>query len=396
MKTTSSIFLCIVLSAALIPGESPGATNPQQMIISTKSITSKKGSASLKSTDTIKEELLQTLRDFLKNSRPSRMVGSKGHDGAAKYIEETIKKFDPQAQEHLSAHTFTPDVAWSQELYQQDFIREIKDKYPTQDPTYQKWNRFTRGMIHTLEEAKTLSGKNIVWEKKGKSKPQEILILGANYDTIAIDPQTLEVKPQVEMPGADDNGTGVSTLLELIHLLAKSDCERTVRIVFFDFEELGMLGSRAYGQKVALELGGKKNIESGQSKVFFVNVLMLGHDTVSEDKEKQEGNFKAYIRKMDEGGKKDEEWAKKIITWGDKAQAPIQFSIDPNGFNASSQINFWEQGIPALVLTQNWDSDYNMERQHTSNDFMETLNLKTFYAAYQFIAQATLSFARGE
>ena len=70
----------------------------------------------------------------------------------------------------------------------------------------------------------------------------------------------------------------------------------------------------------------------------------------------------------------------------------VKFKLEPNGFNSSDHINFWGEGFPAITFSQNWETDLN-PRYHSSDDFVETLNLKTWYASYQYITGAVLSWA---
>ena len=56
--------------------------------------------------------------------------------------------------------------------------------------------------------------RNLVVEMTGQSMPDEIVIVGAHYDTV---PGT---------PGADDNASAVAGLLELARLFSKEDTEK--------------------------------------------------------------------------------------------------------------------------------------------------------------------------
>ena len=69
-------------------------------------------------------------------------------------------------------------------------------------------------------------------DKRGATRPEEVVIVGAHYDAF--------------YQGADDNSSGVSAVLELARLFAGRTFERTVRFVAFDHEELGMVGSTRY------------------------------------------------------------------------------------------------------------------------------------------------------
>jgi Zn-dependent M28 family amino/carboxypeptidase len=66
---------------------------------------------------------------------------------------------------------------------------------------------------------------NIVAEKRGSSAPDEIILVGAHYDSV------------LGGPGANDNGSGVAGLLELARLLSERQLPRTVRFVAFVNEE---------------------------------------------------------------------------------------------------------------------------------------------------------------
>ncbi|MEO0947863.1 MAG: M28 family peptidase [Cyanobacteria bacterium J06641_5] len=69
-----------------------------------------------------------------------------------------------------------------------------------------------------------------------ESSPQAPILIGAHYDAV---PGT---------PGADDNATGVAVLLELAGYFAASPARSPLRLVAFDLEEYGLLGSQAYAE----------------------------------------------------------------------------------------------------------------------------------------------------
>jgi Zn-dependent M28 family amino/carboxypeptidase len=88
---------------------------------------------------------------------------------------------------------------------------------------------------YTLEEftAAPNKGTNIV-VALGRGAPKTIL-LGAHYDRVA------------SGQGALDNGAGCAALLRLVESFKAKPLEGyNLRIVFFDLEERGLLGSRAY------------------------------------------------------------------------------------------------------------------------------------------------------
>lgn len=72
-------------------------------------------------------------------------------------------------------------------------------------------------------------------------------IICAHYDSTAI--LTPGWRPDTDpAPGADDNATGTAALLEMVRILAsqRASLHQTVRLAFFDGEELFFKGSAAY------------------------------------------------------------------------------------------------------------------------------------------------------
>ncbi|MBE9065691.1 M20/M25/M40 family metallo-hydrolase [Leptolyngbya cf. ectocarpi LEGE 11479] len=64
------------------------------------------------------------------------------------------------------------------------------------------------------------------------------VVIGAHYDTVP------------GCPGADDNATGVAVLLELARQFSQQPSRRPIRLVAFDLEEYGLVGSQAYVQRL--------------------------------------------------------------------------------------------------------------------------------------------------
>ena len=84
-------------------------------------------------------------------------------------------------------------------------------------------------------ETRGVPVRNLEVELRGTSRAEEIVIVGAHYDSV------------VGCPGANDNGSGVAALLELSRLLARRDPPRTVRLVFFVNEEPPFFTTRDMG-----------------------------------------------------------------------------------------------------------------------------------------------------
>ncbi|PSB01513.1 M20/M25/M40 family metallo-hydrolase [Merismopedia glauca] len=77
-------------------------------------------------------------------------------------------------------------------------------------------------------------GVNIIAERSQKNAQVETILVGAHYDTVP------------RSPGADDNGTGVATILEIARITSSLPTKKNLKLVFFDQEEIGLKGSLAF------------------------------------------------------------------------------------------------------------------------------------------------------
>jgi len=101
-------------------------------------------------------------------------------------------------------------------------------------------------------------GKNLWVEIPGSVRPDEIITLGAHYDSTG-----------KGMAGANDNATGLVAVLQIAEAFRKERPERTVRIVLFDGEEMPPFfqGSKDYFDKSKAK---------GENNVLFLNLDQIG------------------------------------------------------------------------------------------------------------------------
>jgi len=66
--------------------------------------------------------------------------------------------------------------------------------------------------------------RNVIAEKSGISNSDDVIIIGAHYDTYY-------------NPGADDNASGIAGLIELARMIQQENIDTTVRFVAFSNEE---------------------------------------------------------------------------------------------------------------------------------------------------------------
>lgn len=106
--------------------------------------------------------------------------------------------------------------------------------------------------------------QNVLGFIEGRKK-DEVIILGAHYDHSG-------KKDSTYLPGADDNASGVSTLLEIAEAFKQAEKEgfipeKNILFAFWGGEELGLLGSQKYVQSPAFGLDNTK---------LYLNFDMVG------------------------------------------------------------------------------------------------------------------------
>ncbi len=320
-----------------------------------------------------------SLRHFLRVSAPTRYHGSIGYRQAKQFIIDAIKEKQLDKSEMLIINDFTPDIDYSVNLMQKDFQQLVVGQIPENSPEYRKWENYTNSFVRLLNGLRADKGANIIWEKKGLQLDAPTLLIVAHYDTVAINKDTMTVLPNLQTQGADNNASGVIAALQLIRVLQKVQLKRTVRVAFLDLEAVGFLGSRELAKNSDVkELAG------------VINLLMLGHDRLAQDKIKQLGNRRLYGR---ENSALDAQLANYFINKGDSAEKSIKCSFIGNSFRQGSAFTFWEKSIPGLVFSHDWENDSNEERSFTADDFIETLNLKTFANSIKYITAGVLAWS---
>lgn len=90
-----------------------------------------------------------------------------------------------------------------------------------------------REPVEEIEEKDGIDSVNILLDIPGAEQPDELVIISAHYDAWYL--------------GADDNASGVAVLLEAARILSQAPPPaRTIRLIAFDREEEGLIGSRRY------------------------------------------------------------------------------------------------------------------------------------------------------
>lgn len=105
--------------------------------------------------------------------------------------------------------------------------------------------------------------QNVIAYVQGKVQPDSFIVFSAHYDHLG------RMGKKVYFPGANDNGSGISMLLELARYYSipenQPDC--SIAFMLFSAEEAGLIGSKYYVENPLFSL---KKIK------FLVNMDLLG------------------------------------------------------------------------------------------------------------------------
>ena len=200
------------------------------------------------------------------------------------------------------------------------------------------------------------------WGVRFSPKTSPILI-GAHYDAVP------------GSPGADDNGTGVAVLLELAREFASQPLNYPVRIVAFDMEEYGLLGSEQYAEDLK---------QKGESLRLMLSLEMLGYCDSSPNSQlyppglkyfyPNQGNFIAFVGNLPT--------IPDLISLSRnmrKAGTPSQLLPVPNRglmvrqTRLSDHAPFWDRGYRAMMVTDT--AFLRNPHYHQNSDTIQTLDL---------------------
>lgn len=98
--------------------------------------------------------------------------------------------------------------------------------------------------------------KSVILTIEGSERPDEIIVIGGHADSIG---SGFWDRKKSKAPGADDNASGIATITEMLRILVKNNYkpERTIKLMAYSAEEVGLKGSKEIASKFKRD---KKNV----------------------------------------------------------------------------------------------------------------------------------------
>lgn len=209
---------------------------------------------------------------------------------------------------------------------------------------------------------------NIEVEIRGSS-PQ-IVVVGAHYDSVA------------GCPAANDNGSGVAAMLALARRFAGRSTSSTLRFVAFVNEEppyflSSQMGSYVYAQRCK---------QRGDRIVGMISLETIGYFSDAPNSQTypapgfgafypKTGNFIGFVANVG-----SREFLRRTLSiFRDQKKIPSQGAALPGfvpGASWSDHWSFWQQGYPAIMITDT--APFRYPHYHLSTDTPDKLDYDRF------------------
>ena len=256
------------------------------------------------------EEMKKNLSFLASDELKGRLAGSESEKAAAKFIEKKLKSY--------GVKTSVQPFDYSVKLNPHDDNSSIK-----------------------------IDGRNVIGYLDNKA--DKTIIIGAHFDHIGLNEHhnsTLMNSEGQIHNGADDNASGVTSVLELARMFSENKAKEKVNYIFafFSGEEDGLMGSKYFAETV------QKNYPK---PVAMINLDMVGR--LNKDKVLNVGGagtsplFPELIEKYKPAG--------------------YNLAIDSSGVGPSDHTSFYLKDIPVIFLFTGTHSDY-----HKPSDDADKIN----------------------
>lgn len=212
---------------------------------------------------------------------------------------------------------------------------------------------------------------NVVAELPGLERADEIVVVGAHYDTVP------------DCPGANDNGTGVAALLALANSFSGMKPKRTIQFVAFVNEEPPYFHTEEMGSVVFA----KQLSRQGAKVAAMISLETMGF--FSDEAGSQQlpegvpagsfpdtGNFIAFVGNPGSSAMMElagEAYGKAGVAVPAKVAA-LPESVDGVGW--SDHWSFWQEGYPAMMVTDT--APFRYPHYHEPTDTPERIDYSRF------------------
>ncbi len=210
------------------------------------------------------------------------------------------------------------------------------------------------------------SGINVIGERLGATRPNEIYIIGAHLDDM----------PSGSLaPGADDNASGSVATMLAAEIFSQYAWDVTIRFAFWTGEEQGLRGSNAYATQA---------YNQGQNIRGYLNLDMIAWNAGPPNE-------------INLFWKSTVPTSEALVDLFIDSVSAYQLNLVPFKYNTvtytvgnqSDNRPFWDRGYAAMLAIEDYYGDFN-PRYHTVNDHLQYADM-AYYTDFVKASLATFA-----
>jgi hypothetical protein len=254
----------------------------------------------------------------------------------------------------IHSDSLKKNVLWLQDFKTRFFLHENRKQIALSIRDRFRMHGYQNARIDSFFLSVTFAGKgyatwqyNVVARLEGKTTPAKVYLIGAHYDSYSPD-------PFVNAPGADDNASGVSAIVEMARVFKKQGFvpKNTIEFVAFAAEEIGLKGSLDYAVKAAANT---------------VNIAaMLNLDMISYNPNTNPDTWMVNVMNYDNSA----ELQNQIVTCG-RLYSKLIFVNNNTNSKRGDSFSFYQNGFNASFVISEFSTD---PYYHTINDVTDQYN----------------------
>jgi len=201
-------------------------------------------------------------------------------------------------------------------------------------------------------------GENVFAVLPATVKSDEYIVLGAHFDSVP------------GAPGANDNATGCAVIVgAAVSVIGLEHRSKNLLFVFFDEEERGLQGSRAFAARLR---------EEGKNIVAVHTIDQMGWDA--------DGDRAVELELPSEGAVALYEAAREA--------AGLSIQIHVTTEPGSDHSAFRRLGMPAVGLTEEYRNGDTTPYMHRAGDTWETVDFDFLYSSTRLVTEAMIFLLR--
>jgi Zn-dependent M28 family amino/carboxypeptidase len=288
-------------------------------------------------------------------------------------------------QERLAKHLRKHIAVLSEEIGERNLWRNrtLDATADYIEKTLQAAGYTVSSQVYTVQGT---SVRNLEAVHGGTSLAEEIVLIGAHYDTFS------------GSPGANDNASGVAALIEIARLLAAKTLARSVRFVAFVNEEAPFF----YTWKMGSHRYARQAHEHGDNITAMLSLETIGYYSDADGSQQypnpvyawlypNTGNFIGFV-----GNLASRKLVRQCLgSFRRHSAFPSEGIAAPGrmmGIHWSDHWSFWQEGYAAVMVTDT--ALFRYPHYHASTDLPDRIDYERLARVVEGLAKMTVDLAQ--